>query len=139
MDCPWRPASSAPSRRKGGNTSSALPGESAFTLFLGVDESPGYFGKISRGHFIYTPRSDGLGELHRARLEELKRAFPRISKQELFHWLEGFLRKEFLRNLDTGPEGQIPGPARQDGTRDQRAFRRLRFSSWRNRPDGWTN
>jgi phytoene dehydrogenase-like protein len=65
-------------------------GESAFTIFLGVDESPEYFQKISRGHFIYTPGSEGLGELHRARLEELKRAFPRISRQELFNWLKDF-------------------------------------------------
>jgi phytoene dehydrogenase-like protein len=64
---------------------SAQPGESAFTIFLGVDESPEYFEKISRGHFIYTPKSDGLGEL--------KRAFPRISKRELFDWLRNFCER----------------------------------------------
>jgi phytoene dehydrogenase-like protein len=72
---------------------SARPGESAFTIFLGVDESPEYFGRISRGHFIYTPKSEGLGELHTSRLEELKRAFPRISKQELFNWLRDFCER----------------------------------------------
>jgi phytoene dehydrogenase-like protein len=72
---------------------SARPGESAFTLFLGVDESPEYFGEISRGHFIYTPRSEGLGELHRSGLEELKRRFPRISKQELLGWLRDFCER----------------------------------------------
>jgi phytoene dehydrogenase-like protein len=64
---------------------SARPGESAFTLFLGVDESPEYFKRISRGHFIYTPKSEGLGEL--------KRAFPRISKQQLFDWLRDFCKR----------------------------------------------
>jgi phytoene dehydrogenase-like protein len=72
---------------------SASPGASAFTIFLGVDESPEYFEKISRGHFIYTPRSDGLGVLHTSRLEELKRTFPRISKQELFDWLRDFCER----------------------------------------------
>jgi phytoene dehydrogenase-like protein len=71
----------------------ARPGESAFTIFLGVDESPEYFGKISRGHFIYTPKSEGLGELHRSSLEELKRAFPRIPKHELFNWLKDFCER----------------------------------------------
>jgi phytoene dehydrogenase-like protein len=72
---------------------SAEPGESAFTLFLGVDKPPEYFKKISRGHFIYTPASDGLRELHRSRLEELKQTFPRLSKQELFDWLKDFCKK----------------------------------------------
>jgi phytoene dehydrogenase-like protein len=65
---------------------SARPGESAFTIFLGVDESPEYFGRISRGHFIYTPKSEGLGELRR-------KAFPRTSKQELFNWLRDFCER----------------------------------------------
>jgi len=70
-----------------------VPGESAFTIFLGVNESLEYFQKISRGHFIYTPKSEGLGELHRSRLEELKNSFPRISRQELFNWLKDFCER----------------------------------------------
>jgi phytoene dehydrogenase-like protein len=72
---------------------SARPGESVFTIFLGVDESPDYFGGISRGHFIYTPKAEGLGELHTSRLEELKRTSPGISKQELFQWLRAFCER----------------------------------------------
>jgi phytoene dehydrogenase-like protein len=72
---------------------SASAGESAFTLFLGVDESPEYFRNISRGHFIYTPCSAGLGELHRSRLEDLKRVYPRISKHELLRWLRDFCER----------------------------------------------
>jgi phytoene dehydrogenase-like protein len=92
---------------------SARPGESAFTVFLGVDESPEYFAKISRGHFIYTPRSAGLGELHRSRLEELKRAFPRISRRELFDWLKDFCERNSyeismpaLRDRSLAPPGK---------------------------------
>jgi phytoene dehydrogenase-like protein len=69
---------------------SARPGESVFTLFLGLDESPEYFRGISRGHFIYVPGPEGLGELHRSRLERLKAEFPRISRQELLEWLRDF-------------------------------------------------
>ncbi|MBN2351344.1 MAG: NAD(P)/FAD-dependent oxidoreductase [Spirochaetales bacterium] len=79
--------------REGRRYLSALPGESAFTIFLGVDESPGYFAKISRGHFIYTPRSDGLGGLHRSRLEDLKKNFPRVSQRELLDWLRDFCER----------------------------------------------
>ncbi len=71
----------------------ASPGESAFTLFLGVDEPPEHFARISRGHFIYTPKPAGLGELHRSRLEELKRRFPRVSRGELFDWLGAFCER----------------------------------------------
>jgi phytoene dehydrogenase-like protein len=79
--------------REGEKYLSAPTGESVFSLFLGVDESPDYFKGISRGHFIYTPQSRGLGELHRTRLEELKANFYRISRQELFQWLKDFCER----------------------------------------------
>jgi phytoene dehydrogenase-like protein len=72
---------------------SAPTGDSVFTLFLGLDEAPEYFRGMARGHIIYTPKSEGLGQLHRSRLEELKSDFPRISKQELFHWLKDFCER----------------------------------------------
>ncbi len=79
--------------REGEKYSSARTGESVFSLFIGVDETPDYFKGISRGHFIYTPRSRGLGELHRTVLEELKADFQRISRQELFRWLKEFCER----------------------------------------------
>ncbi len=42
---------------------SARPGESVFTLFLGLDEDPERFRSVSRGHLIYTPSPEGLGGL----------------------------------------------------------------------------
>lgn len=71
----------------------ARPGESAFTLFVGVDEPPEYFGNISRGHFIYTPETGGLGQIHRSRLDEMKKNFPGISREEWFRWLKDFCAK----------------------------------------------
>jgi phytoene dehydrogenase-like protein len=71
---------------------SARPGESAFTLFIGVDESPEYFRRVSRGHFIYTPMSAGLGDLRTTSLDALKRRFPGVSKQEVLTWLGRYCR-----------------------------------------------
>jgi phytoene dehydrogenase-like protein len=72
--------------------SAAKTGESVFTMFLAVDEAPEAFGKISKGHFIYTPRTEGLGDLHRGTLERIKSDFTRISKQEICQWLKDFCR-----------------------------------------------
>jgi phytoene dehydrogenase-like protein len=72
--------------------SSAKAGESVFTLFLAVDEAPESFGKISKGHFIYTPRMEGLGDLRRGALARIKADFEGTSKPELFHWLKDFCR-----------------------------------------------
>jgi 4,4'-diapophytoene desaturase len=65
-------------------------GESVFSIFLAVDQPPDLFRKISRGHFIYTPRLRGLGEIHRKQLEQIKMDFAKIKKQELFGWLKEF-------------------------------------------------
>jgi len=71
---------------------SARTGESVFTMFLAVDEAPEAFGKISKGHFIYTPRIEGLGDLHRGTLDRIKSDFTKISKQEILQWLRDFCR-----------------------------------------------
>lgn len=65
-------------------------GESVFTLFLAVDQPKEYFANISKGHFIYTPQTRGLGQLHRSTLDDIKARFSDISKQELFAWLKDF-------------------------------------------------
>jgi phytoene dehydrogenase-like protein len=67
-------------------------GESVFTLFLAVDEEPAEFRKISNGHFIYTPRSEGLGALRREGLDAIKADFGPASKARLFAWLRDFCR-----------------------------------------------
>jgi 4,4'-diapophytoene desaturase len=71
---------------------SSKTGESAFTIFLAVDEAPEAFGKISKGHFIYTPRMEGLGDLHRGALDRIKSDFTRIPKREILQWLRNFCR-----------------------------------------------
>lgn len=69
---------------------SAKTGESVFTIFVAVNEIPEFFKKLSRGHFIYTPHSHGLGNIHRTQLEYLKTNFTQLTKEEFFHWLKEF-------------------------------------------------
>lgn len=69
---------------------SAQAGESVFSIFLAVNEDPGVFRNISNGHFIYTPRTEGLGDLNRGKLDYLKTNFSKISKKELLQWAEDF-------------------------------------------------
>lgn len=69
---------------------SSSPGESVFTLFLGADLAPEWFGRKSRGHLIYTPRTEGLGDLRRERLAELKAGFGHLSESALREWVGAF-------------------------------------------------
>jgi len=66
-------------------------GDSVVTLFLQIDESLESFGKISNGHFFYTPSRQGLGETHRKDLQKLLRNFKYFSKQEVLAWLDRFV------------------------------------------------
>ncbi|THB64246.1 MAG: NAD(P)/FAD-dependent oxidoreductase, partial [Spirochaetaceae bacterium] len=69
----------------------AVPaGESVFTIFLAVDSPPESFSQISHGHFIYTPKTQGLGSTHRQRLANIKARFAATSKNELLAWLRDF-------------------------------------------------
>lgn len=66
----------------------AKAGESVFSLFIAVDEFPARFAEVSRGHFIHNPKKDGLGELHRSALADLKANFASIGEGELSRWIE---------------------------------------------------
>ncbi|GAB4573382.1 MAG: hypothetical protein Kow0077_15620 [Anaerolineae bacterium] len=64
--------------------------ESVFTVYLGVDEPPETFRKISHGHFFYTPSRQGLGEVHRAELREMLDRWDRTSRADVLAWLDRF-------------------------------------------------
>lgn len=53
-------------------------GDSVFSVFLSVDESPEYFRSRSEGHFFYTPDPRGLGDLHTRGLQELLARYDRL-------------------------------------------------------------
>jgi len=89
------------------------PGESVFTLFIAVDIPPEFFAHRSRGHFIYTPETTGMGTLHRSDLEKLKEDFSSLTKEQLFLWLKYFCQRNsyeisipVLKNPQLAPPGQ---------------------------------
>ena len=67
-------------------------GDSVFTLFLGVDEPLENFKTISNGHFFYTPSRKGLGETHRAELNNMLNDRDKITKEQILVWLDKFTR-----------------------------------------------
>ena len=66
--------------------------DSVFSLYLQVDEPPESFGNIAHGHFFYTPSKKGLGQTHRAELDELLRNFEGTTKEQVYAWLDKFTK-----------------------------------------------
>ena len=88
-------------------------GDSVFSLMIGVDQTPEYFSKISKGHFFYTPSKEGLGNTHREELNNIIEKFEEISKEDLLSWLDKFCRLNTyeisipaLRDSSLAPEGK---------------------------------
>jgi phytoene dehydrogenase-like protein len=67
-------------------------GDSVFSLFVEVDEPLESFRKIANGHFFYTPSKLGLGETHRAELDDLISNFEIVDKGQILTWLDKFTR-----------------------------------------------
>ena len=67
-------------------------GDSVFTLFLQVDEPLETFKRIAHGHFFYTPLKDGLGETHTKELNKLLDNWEKVTKEQIFDWIEKFTR-----------------------------------------------
>lgn len=65
--------------------------ESVFTSYFEVDLPLEYFRNIGHGHFFYTPKKQGLGEIHREELATLLKNWDALSKQDVLDWLERFL------------------------------------------------
>jgi phytoene dehydrogenase-like protein len=67
-------------------------GDSVFSLFVEADEPLESFRKIAHGHFFYTPSKVGLGEVHRAELDNLIHNFDKVGKEQILTWLDKFTR-----------------------------------------------
>jgi len=63
-----------------------------FSLFVEADEPLESFRKIANGHFFYTPSKIGLGEVHRAELDQLISNFENVEKEQILMWLDKFTR-----------------------------------------------
>ncbi|MBW6514171.1 MAG: NAD(P)/FAD-dependent oxidoreductase [Candidatus Syntrophosphaera sp.] len=88
-------------------------GESVFTLFLEVDAPLESFGRIANGHFFYTPSRQGLGQTHRAELQDLLSNFADRSRQDVLAWLDKFISLNTLeisipglKDKGNAPEGK---------------------------------
>lgn len=88
-------------------------GDSVFTLFLQVDEPLESFARIAHGHFFYTPLKDGLGETHTKELNGLLDNWEKVTKEQVFEWVEKFTRLNTyeisipgLKDPDMCPEGK---------------------------------
>ncbi len=85
----------------------APSGDSVFSVFLSLNESPEYFGERSEGHFFYTPNLLGLGDLHTRGLENLLARYDEVANpmQEV---------KEYLHKLITLNTFEISIPVLKD-------------------------
>ena len=88
-------------------------GDSVFTLYVEVDESPESFKKIANGHFFYSPSKQGLGETHWSELNELLQASGEDDKGRILSWLDKYLALNTfeisipaLKDPDMAPDGK---------------------------------
>jgi len=87
--------------------------DSVFSLFLQIDEPLESFRKIANGHFFYTPSKVGLGDLHRAQLNNLLSNWSNVDKKQVFEWLDKFTKLNTyeisipgLKDDDLAPKGK---------------------------------
>jgi phytoene dehydrogenase-like protein len=88
--------------------------DSIFTAFIGINESPEYFRKISKGHFFYTPSKIGLGNIRRSELNQILNNWEIISKEDVLTWLKKF--SKFNTYEISFPVLRDPNMAPQDKT-----------------------
>jgi phytoene dehydrogenase-like protein len=92
---------------------SAKGAESTFILYLAVNRPPSFFQQNGGEHLFYTPSRQGLGKTNREERLRLLENFDQKSKDEIFDWLEKYLKLNtyeisipVLRDLTLAPEGQ---------------------------------
>lgn len=66
--------------------------ESVVSVFFALNLSPEFFSSIAHGHCLYTPETQGLGELNRRRLDDLKGRMATVDPEEFWSWLGEFCR-----------------------------------------------
>jgi len=87
--------------------------DSVFTVYLGVDEPPETFRRISHGHFFYTPSRQGLGEIHTTELRRMLNNWQQTRKEDVLAWLDRFtalntyeISIPVLRDPNAAPPGK---------------------------------
>jgi len=92
---------------------SSRGGDSAFSLYLGINRPLEYFSQKSNGHFFFTPDKKGLGDTNKKELNDIIDNFESLSKDDILKWLEKFCRLNTyeisipsLRDPSLSPEGK---------------------------------
>lgn len=109
--------------------------ESVFSVFLGADLPPEFFGKTATGHVFYTPDRRGLGQIHIAELKALLGRWDAVQEDEVHEWLGRFCRYNtfeisipVLRDPDAAPPGKTGVII--SALFDFELTRRIRESGW---------
>jgi phytoene dehydrogenase-like protein len=67
----------------------AKPSESVVKIYIAVDYPPEYFQNISHGHLFYMPSRDGIGEINKSELENIK---VDMNRKQIQQWLSRFCK-----------------------------------------------
>lgn len=88
-------------------------GDSILSLFTAVDLPVSYFTQIANGHVFYTPSREGLGEVHRSKVDDMVENFDNFSKEEVLDWLDDYCQLNTyeisipaVRDPSLAPEGK---------------------------------
>jgi phytoene dehydrogenase-like protein len=87
--------------------------ESTFILYLAVNRPPEFFRQNGGAHLFYTPSRQGLGRVNQEDRQRLLEDFEQRSKEDVFNWLDQYLRLNtfeisipVLRDETLAPAGQ---------------------------------
>jgi phytoene dehydrogenase-like protein len=110
-------------------------GDSVFSLFLEVDEPLDSFGRISNGHFFYTPSKIGLGETHRGELENLLANFEKFTKDQTLAWMDKFTKLNTYEISIPGLKDPLMAPPEKSGViisflAEYELFKKVREAGW---------
>ncbi len=93
--------------------SNSRGGDSVFSLYLGVNLEKEYFSAISNGHFFYTPKKEGLNNIHYKKLNYLINNFESLSKSDILNWVYKYCELNtyeisipILRDSNLAPKGK---------------------------------
>ena len=88
-------------------------GDSVFSLYLGINKPLKYFSSISNGHFFYTPKNSGIGEVNKKELTQILSNFENLSKEEILKWVDKYCKLNTfeisipaLRDPSLAPKGK---------------------------------
>jgi phytoene dehydrogenase-like protein len=87
--------------------------ESVYIMFITVDQPPSFFASRGGPHMFYSPKTHGMGEIHRGDRVALLNGFETKTKEEVLAWLDEFCENNTfevsipaLRDSSLAPKGK---------------------------------